>query len=148
MAGSGTQQPGYGGQGGSSGSTGKAAEAEAVVQKFYDKIMADDTKDMGELFSAKAAGKAKAFRDGKAGEEMVSEMKTAMTNLRISSNKQVQGTHLVLMEENGGGNSGMQSSAASGRGERGQRKIGKKVQFQVVSEGGKFVIKDIRAMDH
>jgi hypothetical protein len=146
-AGSG-MQPGMGGQGGAPFSGGKGDGAEGVVQTFYDKIMAGDTKDMTDLFSAKAAGKAKAFRDGEASEEMVGEMKTALTNLRVASNNKLKGMHVIVMEENAGGNQGVQPTATAGRRERTQRKAGKKVQFQVVSESGKFVIKDIRVQDH
>ncbi len=137
-----------GGQGGSPFSGGKGDGAEGVAQKFYDKVMAGDTKDMTELFSAKAAGKAKAFRDGKATDEMVSEMKTALTNVKLSSSKQVQGMHVIVLEENANGNSGMQSTGASGRGQGQRKSLARKVQFQVVSEGGRFVIKDIRMSDH
>ncbi|HWB13890.1 MAG TPA: hypothetical protein VG826_31980 [Pirellulales bacterium] len=144
--GAGMQPPGFGGQGGpnqSPFSGSKGDGAEGVAQKFYDKIMAGDTKDMSGLFSTKATGKAKAFRDGQASEEMVSEMKTAMTNVRLSSNKLLQGMHVILLEENSG-NQGVQPTGASGK--RNQRKIGKRVQFQVVSEGGQFLIKDIRVL--
>jgi hypothetical protein len=135
---------GYGGNNQSSGGGKSDPAAEGVVKQFYDKIMAGETSGMADLFSSKAAGKAKAFRDGKATEETVNEMKTLLGTLHLASSRQVQGTRLVLYEENSGGNQAAPSGEESGRG---RRKPGKKVQFQLVSEGGKLVIKDIKISD-
>ena len=130
-------------------SGGKGEGAEAVAQKFYDKLMAGEANGVVELFSSKAAGKAKAFRDGKATESMIEEMKKAFTGMKLSSTKQLQGTHIVLLEENGaGGNQGSSSGYGRSQGERSQKKVGKKVQFKIVSEGGSLVIQDIQIRDH
>jgi hypothetical protein len=82
-------------------------------------------------------------------------MKTSLTNVKLSSSKLVQGAHLIVLDENASGNAGGQASmgysqptgGGGGEVERPRRKPGKKVQFQVVSEGGRFVIKDIRVSD-
>ena len=134
---------GYPGAGGGGNQANDAAAA--VAQQFYDALVAEDTKAMAELFSSKATGKAKSFRDGKPSEEVITEMKTALGSVKFSSSKVVKGMHVVLWDE-GGGN--QQAQPANGSERRSQRKPGKKVQFQVVSEGGKLVIKEIRIMDH
>jgi hypothetical protein len=143
----GANGPGIQGANGSSPfSGGKGDGAEAVAQQFYEKLMSDDVADMSDLFSHKASGKAKSFRDGKASDSMIDEMKAAFTNVKMASSKQIQGTHIVLLEENGAN----QSAAPAGRGSRGRsaKKIGKKVQFKIVTENGKLVIQDIQARDH
>jgi hypothetical protein len=137
-----------GAQGGGPFASGKSDGAEGVVKQFYDKLMAGETDGMADLFSSKAAGKAKAFRDGKATEEMVTEMKNAFSTAKLSSSKQLQGTHLVVFDENGGGNQASQPTGQYGGSGRSQRKRGKKLQFQVVSESGRLVIKDIKLSDH
>ena len=123
---------------------GKGDGAEGVAQQFYDKLMAGEMDGMEDLFSSKAAGKAKAFREGKASENMVNEMKSAFTNVRLSSSKQVQNTRILLLEENGGNQNAQPAGGyGQGRGDRTAKKAGKKVQVKVISEGGKFVIQDI-----
>ena len=139
--------PGMQGANGSSPfSGGKGDGAEAVAQQFYEKLMADDVAGMSDLFSHKASGKAKSFRDGKANDSMIDEMKAAFSNVKVASTKQVQGTHIVLLEETGAN----QSAPPAGRGSKGrsQKKVGKKVQFKIVTENGKLVIQDIQARDH
>ena len=122
----------------------KSDGAEGVAKQFYDKLMSGELDGMADLFSHKATGKAKAFRDGKTSDDLISEMKSAFTNLRVTSSKQLQGTHIILLED-GNANQGAQSAAGygQGRGNRTAKKPGKKVQFKIVSESGKFLILDI-----
>ena len=117
------------------------------MKQFYDKLMADETEGLAELFSSKAKGKAKAFRDGKASERVVAEFKAALTNTKKSMDKSVQGNHLIVLEENvqnpGGG-----FGAPAGGGRKKGAKLPKKVQFTVVNEGGKQLIQDIALRSH
>lgn len=145
-------QPGGpgGGSGGSPFSNApEAGSAEAVVKQFYDKLMADETEGLAELFSSKAKGKAKAFRDGKASERVVAEFKEALTNTKKSMDKSVQGNHLIVLEENvqdPAGGFGVPASGGVGR--KKGKKLPKKVQFTVVNEGGKQLIQDINIRSH
>jgi len=144
QGGPGAMQAGPGMGGNQSPFSGATSEAELLAQKFYDKLMADELDDMSDLFSSKASGKAKVFRDGKASESMVSDMKAAFANVKLAPGKQVQGVHIVLLEE---GNTNQPVQPAGGRG-RPKRKLGKTVQFKVVPEGGKLAIQGIDIRDH
>ena len=138
----GSMQPG--GMGGQSPFANANSAADKTVQEFYDKLMADEVDSMSDLFSSKATGKAKVFRDGKATEETVSELKGLLSSMRLASSKSLRGMHIVLMEENSGNDA---SQPATGRG-RPKRKLTKKVQFTVVTENGKSVISGLETRDH
>jgi hypothetical protein len=152
--------PGMGGrnnQGPFSG--GKGEGAEGVAQRFYDKLMAGEANDAADLFSSKATGKAKAFREGKASENMIEELKQAFAKVKLASSKALSGQHIVLLDESGsgsaaggggpggagrGGYGGGGGGYGGGQAQRSQKKGGTKVQFVIVSEGGNLVIKDIK----
>lgn len=148
--------PGAGG-GNSQGpfSGGKSEGAEGVAQRFYDKLMAGEANDAADLFSSKASGKAKMFRDGKASESMIEEYKEAFSKVKLTSSKAVTGQHIVLFEENGSGAAAGGGAAGYGGGgyggdgdgggqaKRSLKKAGMKVQFVIVNEGGSLLIKDI-----
>lgn len=137
--------PGYGGQafGGAGGQSLDSAQPDSpeyVVKEFYDKLMADDLPGAKDLFSAKARGKSKSFREGKASARMAEEYKSAIENAHVSMTKQIQRTHIVVLEQGdpaAGGNAPMGARKTKGKPK------GKKTQFKVVEEGGKFVIQDI-----
>lgn len=143
--------PGFGGQGygaqgfggagagGGSLSNAKPDSPEFVVKEFHDKLMADDLAGATDLFSEKARGKAKSIHDGKLGAQSTAELKAALENAQISMTKQLQRTHLVVLEQ---GSPGSGDASGGARRAKGKPKS-KKTQFKVVEEGGKFVIQDI-----
>lgn len=140
--------PGYGAQGfGGAGAAGggslgnaKPDSPEFVVKEFHDKLMADDLASATDLFSDKARGKAKSIHDGKLGAQSTAELKAALENVQISMTKQLQRTHLIVVEQGSPGAGG--DTAGGARRPKGKAKS-KKTQFKVVEEGGKFVIQDI-----
>jgi hypothetical protein len=148
------QGMGPGGAGGAAGgspfsNSPEAGSAAAVVKQFYDKLMADETEGLAELFSSKAKGKAKTFRSGKASERVIAEIKEAITNTKQSMDKTVQGSHLIVLEENiAGAGGGFGAPQGAGGGRKKGKKLPKKVQFTVVNEGGKQLIQDIAIRAH
>ncbi len=134
---------GFGGQGAAGGGSldsAKPDSPEFVVKAFLDKLMADDLAGAAELFSAKARGKAKSIHDGKLSAQSTAEFKAALENTQVSMTKQLQRTHLVVLEQRAPGASGGAPVAA--RRTKGKPKS-KKTQFKIVEEGGKLVIQDI-----
>jgi hypothetical protein len=127
------------GNGGGPFSGSKNQGAEVVVQKFYERLMGGEANNAAELFSAKAVGKAKQLREGKAPDAMIEELKALFANMKLASTqpKAMQGMHVVLFEES---NSAAQSTPSG----KPKKKLGKKLQFKVLSEGGNFLIQDIR----
>ena len=137
--------PGYGGQafGGAGGKSLDSAQPDSpeyVVKEFYDKLMADDLPGAKDLFSAKARGKSKSFREGKATSRIAEEYKSALENAQISMTSQLQRTHIVVLEQ---ASPSAGADAPSGARKTKAKPKGKKTQFKVVEEGGKFVIQDI-----
>lgn len=133
---------------------GKGEGAEAVAQQFYEKLMSGEANGATDLFSSKAVAKARAFRDGKASESMIEEFKNAFAKVKLSSTKSIRGEHVVLLTESGSGTQGSQQPGGyggqpggygGGQAQRSTKKAsaGVTVQFQIVSEYGKFLIKDV-----
>ncbi|HVX15696.1 MAG TPA: hypothetical protein VHC22_31205 [Pirellulales bacterium] len=120
----------------------KTDGAEAVALRFYDKLIAGEANGAAELFSAKAVGKAKQLREGKASDATVEELKTAFSTMRLANPqpKAMKGIHIVLLEENNSAASPGQSPPGGSN----KRKPGKKMQIKVVSEGGGLVIQEIK----
>lgn len=139
---------GMGGQGfGGGGSLDQAKpdSPEFVVKEFCDKLNGDELAGSADLFSSKARGKAKTIREGKAGESMTADLKSALANPQVIATKQIQRRHLVVIESSSsaaGGNAPAGNAAGGGRQRKGRSKS-KKVQFKIVDEGGKLVIEDI-----
>jgi hypothetical protein len=145
-------QPGAPGSGGQSpfGNEVAASSPEYPIQQFLQKLNAGDLGDATDLFSKKATGKARALREGKASEDMISELKSDVAGARALPAITLAGKHLVVLEQ-GDGNSGGGGYAGpqpvGGRSPRGQVQKGKptrKVQFIVVSENDQMVIQDIK----
>lgn len=88
------------------------------------KAIAGDFTDMGSLISRKASGDLKAARDGELNEEKQAKLKATFADAKKTADKKVAALHVFLLE--------------NGK--------GKKIQFTVISEGGKRVISkmDIR----
>jgi hypothetical protein len=131
----------------------KSDGAEAVAQQFYEKLMAGEANGAEDLYSNNASGKARSFRDGKATESMIEELKTAFTKVKLSDTMVRAGTHIVLLAEGGGTGQGSQPGYGAGQpgsGDRPRKKAppGMKVQITIVSEHGKLLIKDIVVRDH
>lgn len=144
-----------GGNGQSPFAGAKSDGADAVAQKFYEKLMAGEANGAEDLYSNNATGKARAFRDGKASESMIDELKTAFTKVKLSDTKMLAGTHIVLLTEGGGGGTGQGPPQGYGAGQTGaggrthkKPPPGMKVQITIVSEHGKLLIKDIVVRDH
>ncbi|MGH7139295.1 MAG: hypothetical protein ACREHD_26415, partial [Pirellulales bacterium] len=144
--------PGGNNQGPFAGAKGEGAEA--VAQQFYEKLMAGEANGASELYSSKASAKIRAFRDGKASESMIEEFKNAFAKVKFNSTKSIRGEYVVLLTESGSGTQGSRPGGygggpggyGGGQAQRSNKKAsaGATVQFQIVSEYGKFVIKDIR----
>jgi hypothetical protein len=125
------------------------------VQQFAQKVLAGETKDLAELISAKAKDWLKKLRDGESSESVtqrVEKLKTALANAQITVDKPNKSMHVIVMEEGGQGSgngpaAGGYGGYGGGYGEDGggskKHKPGKRVQFKVVKEGGKFVILEV-----
>lgn len=113
--------------------------------------MADEANGAEDLYSDKAKGHARAFRDGKASERIIEELKSAFAKVKFNSSQMLGGVHVVLLTESGAGaQQGAQAGYGTGQKDRSRKKAppGIKVQITVVSEHGKLVIKDIGVRDH
>jgi len=118
------------------------------VQQFANKILAGETTDLANLISPKAKDWLKKVHDGETSDsvtERLEKLKTALTNAKITNEKQTKAIHLIVMEEGSGG-PGNSGNAAYGGGDGGskKRKAGKRVQFRVVKEHDKFVILEVK----
>jgi hypothetical protein len=132
-----------------------AGSPEYPIQQLLQRLNAGDLGDAADLFSRKAAGKAKTLREGKASEEFLSELKSDVAGTKALPAMTLFGKHVIVLEEADGGagqvGAGQGGYAASpqyaGNNRRGQQPKGKstrKVQFTVVSEGDQMVIQDIK----
>lgn len=139
-----------GGDGQSPFAGAKGEGAEAVAQQFYEKLMADEANGAEDLYSAKAKGQARAFRDGKATESVIEELKAAFAKVKFNSSKMLAGMHVVLLTENSAGAPGSQPGHGTGQRDRSHKKAapGIKVQITIVPEHGKLLISDIGVRDH
>lgn len=141
-----------GGNGQSPFSGAKADGAEAVAQQFYEKLMAGEANGAEDLYSDKAKGHARSLRDGKASENVIDELKNAFTKVKFNSSQLLGGVHIVLLTESAsGGQQSAQPDFGNGQRNRSRKKKtppGMKVQFTIVSEHGKLLIKDVAVRDH
>ncbi|MEX2559881.1 MAG: hypothetical protein WD403_08190 [Pirellulales bacterium] len=119
-AGGGGMAPG--GAGG--GLANDASSPEYPVQQVVSKILAGEPGDLSEFISTKATGKLKQLREGKLSESQLERLKADLTDAQKQGQpKKLGAQHIVVMEN---------------------KTTKKKVQFIVVSEGGKMVIKSMR----
>lgn len=141
-----------GGNGQSPFSGAKSDGADAVAKEFYDKLMAGEANGATDLYSTKAKGHAKAFRDGKATESVIEEYKAAFAKVKFNSSMARGAMHIVLLVAGDAANQQTQAPPGAGTGQRNRahKKLppGMKVQFTIVSEHGKFVIQEVAVRDH
>ncbi len=149
-------QPGYNPAAGGQGTAGQspfganveAGSPEYPIQQFLEKLKSGDVSGATDLFSRKATGKAKVFREGKANEETISELQSDLANVKALPSKNLQGKHVIVLEENASGEAPAPVATGSyGRQRRQPQNRGKatrKVQFTVVGEDGQMVIQDIK----
>jgi hypothetical protein len=113
-----------GGAGGGSGLANDANSPEYPVQQVVSKVLAGETGDLSEFISTKATGKLKQLRSGKLSESQLERLKGDLTDVQKQGQpKKVGNQHIIVMEN---------------------KTSKKKVQFIVVSEGGKMVIMSMR----
>lgn len=125
------------------------AAPEYPIQQFLVKVQAGDLSDAASLFSRKATGKAKTIRDGKASEEMISELQSDMADVKAQPAMSLQGKHVIVLEENAANSPAPAPTAGTyGRQRRqpnpNRAKPTRKIQFTVVEEAGQLVIQDIK----
>ncbi len=108
--------------------------------------------DVASLFSHKATGLAKSIREGKASEAKLSELKSGVAGASAQPAINLQGKHLIVLEQasasnQGGGGYGGAAPSYGGNNRRDQSNKPRptlKVQFTVVPEDGQMVIQDIK----
>ncbi len=129
----------------------ESSAPEYPIQQFLAKVQAGDLSDAASLFSRKATGKAKTIRDGKASEEMISELQTDLADVRAQPAMSLQGKHVIVLEENAANSPAPAPAPTAGTYGRQRRqpnpnraKPTRKIQFTVVEEAGQLVIQDIK----
>ena len=146
------QYPGANGGGQSSLAGAAAGSPEHAIQQFLEKLNKGEMTDVASLFSHKATGLAKSIREGKASEAKLTELKSGVAGANAQPAINLQGKHLVVLEQatannqGGGGYAGASPSYGGGnrRDQSSKARPTLKVQFTVVPEDGKMLIQDIK----